>query len=377
MSKILTHTLSASLKEHTELSETRQETLSWLIILIIRLGTVCLWRLAAHVDSPALTASTERRLRRFFQHVRFNEALVARLVVHLSGIANKPWELALDRTNWKFGRCHINILMLGIVHDGVCVPLLWSMLPKAGNSSAAERIDLMERLYRIFPDREILRITGDREFISDVWVRWLQDNGIPFVLRLKDNMYIWNDDHVPVPLSRLAHGLKKEERLILKGRWYLGKKHDPDSTAARIVILRLKTGELLILFTSGRPQAALAQYRKRWRIETLFSCLKSRGLGLEDTHMTNPEKLSTLLAVLAIAFCLAFKAGLWAVRREPSPTKKHGFPARAIFAIGLNVLRKFFAAASHAQIKNLFRDLTAQKIPRKPLPVNVFQKGVR
>lgn len=372
MSKIFTQTLSATLKDHTDLSGTRQETLSWLVILIIRFGTVCLWRLAAHVDSPALTASTERRLRRFFQYVRFDEAHIARLVVHLSGLANRPWELALDRTNWQFGKCDINILMLGIVHDGVCVPLLWSMLPKAGNSNAGERIDLMKRMRRIFPDQEILRLSGDREFIGGAWIGWLQDNDIPFVLRLRDNMHVWNEKHVPVPLSRLAQGLGKGQRLILKGLWRLGKDRDAGAPAARIAILRLKTGELLILFTSSRPQAALARYRKRWQIETLFSCLKSRGLGLEDTHMINPDKLSTLIAVLAIAFCLAFKAGLWAARDKPPTVKKHGFPARAVFAMGLDVLRKIFAVATHALIKNLLRSLTAQKIPRKPLPVNVF-----
>ena len=372
MSKIFTQALSASLKEHTNLSETRQETLGWLVILIVRLGTVCLWRMAAHVDSPALTASTERRLRRFFQHVRFDEALIARLVVRLMGLGNKPWELALDRTNWKFGRCEMNILMLGIVHNGVCVPLLWSMLPKAGNSNAGERIDLIRRMRTIFPDQTILRITGDREFIGNVWIRWLKESGVPFVLRLKDNMHIWNEDHVPVPLSRLAQRLKKGESLILKRQWCLGQSRDPQSPDARIVIMKLKTGELLILFASGNPRKALADYRKRWQIETLFSCLKKRGLGLEDTHMTNPEKLSTLIAVLAIAFCLAFKAGLWAVRNKPPTVKKHGFPARATFAMGLDVLRKFFAAANITQTKNLIRSLTAQKIPRKPLPVNLF-----
>ncbi len=372
MSKIFTQTLSTSLKDHIDLSETRLETLGWLVRLIIHMGTVCLWRLAAHVNSPALNSSTERRLRRFFQYVRFDETLIARLIVHLMGLSGKPWELALDRTNWKFGKCHINILMLGIVHNGVCVPLLWTMLCKAGNSNAAARTDLLGRMRRIFPDQKILRITGDREFIGNEWICWLRNNDIPFVLRLKENMHIWNEAHVPMPLSRKAHVLKKGERLFLKGRWSLGQVRDPSAVAAKIVIMRLKTGELLILFTSDNPRKALAQYRKRWQIETLFSCLKKRGLGLEDTHMTNPEKLSTLIAVLAIAFCLVFKAGLWGARIKPPQTKSHGFPARAIFAMGLDVLRKVFAAASPAQIKNLIHDLWRIKNPRKPLPVNVF-----
>jgi len=136
--------------------------------------------------------------------------------------------------------------------------------------------------------------------------------------------------------------------------------------------MRLKTGELLILFTSGRPQKALAAYRKRWRIETLFSCLKSRGLGLEDTHMTNPKKLSTLLAVLAIAFVLAFKAGVWAAGNKRPRAKTHGRPERSVFAMGLDVLRKTLAMASPAQINRLFLALWNTKNPRKPLPVNVF-----
>jgi hypothetical protein len=372
MHKSLTQTLSTSLKEHTDLSETRRETLLWLVILFIRLGTVCLWRLAAHVDSPAKKDSVYRRLVRFFQHVRFDEAVIARLAVHLMGLADKPWELALDRTNWQFGKTHINILMLGIVHNGVCVPLLWRVLDKAGNSNASERIELLARMLRIFPDQEILRIFADREFIGNRWIGWLQENRIPFVLRLKDNMHVWNEGHACVSLSRMAGGLKKGEKLTLKGRWRLGQRCEENAPAARIVIMKLGNGELLILFASGRPQSALAAYRRRWRIETLFSCLKCRGLGMEDTHMTNPEKLATLLAVLTIAFCLTFKTGLQAARTRPPHAKLHGFPARSVFAMGLDALRKIFAAASPAQIQNLFRDLWSVKNPRKPLPVNVF-----
>jgi hypothetical protein len=185
-------------------------------------------------------------------------------------------------------------------------------------------------------------------------------------------MHVWNDDHVPVPLSRLAQGLKKREHLVLKGRWRIGQNCHPAAPAAGIALMRLKTGELLILFSSGRPRTALAQYRRRWQIETLFSCLKKRGLGLEDTHMTHPEKLSTLLAVLAIAFCLAFKAGLWAARIKPPPAKAHGYRARALFAMGLDVWRKLFATATPVQIKNMIRDLWTTTNYRKGLAINVL-----
>lgn len=44
MSESLTKALSALLKEHVSLWRTRQETLSILVILILRFGTVSLWR---------------------------------------------------------------------------------------------------------------------------------------------------------------------------------------------------------------------------------------------------------------------------------------------------------------------------------------------
>jgi hypothetical protein len=46
----------------------------------------------------------------------------------------------LDRTNWKFGSKDINILALAIVYQGFAFPLLFTMMPKFGNSSTSERI---------------------------------------------------------------------------------------------------------------------------------------------------------------------------------------------------------------------------------------------
>ena len=60
-------------------------------------------------------------------------AELAAFVVKLLGVA-PPWTLALDRTNWKVGRVDINILMLSIVWRGIGFPVVWLVLPKAGNS---------------------------------------------------------------------------------------------------------------------------------------------------------------------------------------------------------------------------------------------------
>jgi len=269
MQRSLTKCLSQSLEGHISLWRTRRETLVWLVALIIQTGTVSLWRLAGHVDTRAQTLSVHRRFERFFQYVRLDEGCVARLIVHIMGLSGKPWHLALDRTNWKFGRCHINILMLGIIHEKVCIPLFWVLLGKAGNSNAGERTDLMGKLNKAFPDQPIASLSGDREFIGETWLHWLESHGVPFVLRLKENMFIWKEGYVPVTLSAHARHLQKRQTLILKGTWYLGRDPLKATTPIKIAMMRLKTGEMLIVAASRiRIKTALPIYRKRWGIET-------------------------------------------------------------------------------------------------------------
>ena len=59
----------------------------------------------------------------------------------------------------------------------------------------------------------------------------------------------------------------------------------------------------MIVVSNKNFPDAIFLYRWRWGIETLFSCLKSRGFCMEDTHMTDPRKIEKLMFVLAIGVC--------------------------------------------------------------------------
>ncbi len=343
MEKQFNNALSCEVIKHIGLTGTRQQTLVWLVGLIMRYGTVCLWRLAAQVGTAAQTDSVRRRFYRFFQFVRLDDEIVARMVVGLLGLAGRPWALAMDRTNWKFGKTSINILMLSVVWNGLGVPLLWTLLPTAGNSKTSARTRLLDRLRRVFPDMKIAALTGDREFIGDGWIRYLARRKIPFVLRLRENQQVMRTGYAPMSLATLAQKLKCGDTQIVKGHCRLGPEANARSPLLRLVLLRLKTGELLALACAGNPRRALARYRQRWTIETLFSNIKTRGFDLEATHLTAPEKLSTLLAVLALAVTLTVKAGAAITRARPVPLKKHGYQARSTFALGLDWLRKLMA----------------------------------
>lgn len=66
-------------------------------------------------------------------------------------LSHEPlFRLTMDRTNWKFGKQSINVLVLAVVYHGVAFPLLFRLLPRFGNSNTDERIELVERYIRLF-----------------------------------------------------------------------------------------------------------------------------------------------------------------------------------------------------------------------------------
>ncbi|PZV02197.1 MAG: hypothetical protein DCF32_15315 [Leptolyngbya sp.] len=126
-----------------------------------------------------------------------------------------------------------------------------------------------------------------------------------------------------------------EQRVLSDKRWVWGRR-------VYVVATRLEDGELLILATGHRPQSALADYRLRWGIETLFAALKTRGFNLESTHFRHAERLSTLIALLALAFCWAMLTGLWQHQQHPIPLKTHERRAKSLFRYGCDFLRRTF-----------------------------------
>jgi Transposase DDE domain len=373
MQSIFSNALSSAVANHLGLSATRRETLSWLALLIMQHGTISLWRLAAHVASAAQIASVRRRFYRFFQFVRLDSTLAARVVVELLGLSGKSWVLAIDRTNWDFGKTTINILMISVTWNGIGIPLLWMLLPTAGNSNTSERSELLDRLRSAFPDLKIAALMGDREFIGDAWMAYLQRANIPFIMRLRENQHVLRAGYVALPISVIAQHLKIGDKMIVKGNCRLGRANESLSASVRLVITRLASGELLALACSGRARHALARYRQRWTIETLFGNLKTKGFALEATHLTDPNKLCTLLALLAFTMALTAKTGVAKARLHAIPIKKHGRRAWSLFALGLQTLRKIFAAARPDQIIVFLAELLSPKLPLKPLLALAFR----
>lgn len=331
--------LVETLGRHFLLGKSRLLTLAVLIAGLVQSRTVNLSHLAVHMSGPARYASKYRRLQRFFQFVRLDQAVTARLVVCLLNL-ERPKILALDRTNWKIGSRDINILMLAIVTRRFRVPLLFTLLPHQGNSDMAQRIALMRRYLGLFDASSIKCLLADREFIGAEWMDFLNQNNIPFVIRVKIDMTVTFDDGRTWSLATLLrHRRARGGTVIGKARvnGTAGATSEPVCLAAK----RLDDEWLIVATNRNDPRQALNDYRKRWGIECLFGDAKTRGLNIEDTHITDPRKLASLIVILILAITWAYRCATQAMGMKAIPRKSHGRRHKSWFRIGFDALREW------------------------------------
>ena len=105
--------LSEKLSPHVGLGNSRRETLSLLTLAMLGARTTNLSVPASERTASASTASTYRRLQRFFQHANPGADRAAPGLAGLAGLKG-PMTLILDRLSWKVGRKEINLLVLAV-----------------------------------------------------------------------------------------------------------------------------------------------------------------------------------------------------------------------------------------------------------------------
>jgi Transposase DDE domain len=323
--------LEQTLLENLPWNRARIKFVARFLLALYAVRTVNLSILADAFSGPAQVESHYKRLQRFLRQFEVPYAELAEFVVNLLGVPG-PYTLALDRTNWKVGAVDLNILMLSIVYRGAGIPVVWIVLPKAGASDTTERVTVMEIFLDLFGAQNIACLLGDREFVGRAWFGFLKRHRINFQMRLHRDTSVRNGRGQQVQAWRLFCRTCLNRPLIIP---------EPRRMWGMELYLsgcRLRHGEYLILASAELSEQPQEQYRMRWGIETLFAAMKSRGFNLEDTHLRDAERLSRLLALLALAFTWAFVVGLWQANVKELKLKKHGYPPKSIFRRGLNIL---------------------------------------
>ena len=139
--------LQLLLSKYLNLSGHNLECLSLFAIGLFIVQTVNLVKLAKTFSTATKFESNYKRLQRFIRRLKFTDKALFLMICKVFEL-NGPLTLCMDRTNWKFGKIHINYLVVSIAYKGVSIPFVWRLLTdkKRGNSDFEDRCHLFDRL---------------------------------------------------------------------------------------------------------------------------------------------------------------------------------------------------------------------------------------
>lgn len=329
------HTLSQLLHNHFDWHPARINTLAQSILSLVVTGSVTLKHLAQGFQNEAALPSSIRRLQRFFKEQPFDFHLFAVLIYTLSNIGKQKVCIALDRTNWDFGIFPINFLFITVIWGKISIPIVWSLLGKEGNSNTAERIDLVKKFLKIIPTSQILCFLGDREFIGKEWFDFLNENNIPFAMRIKSSTKVRHSNGGSVPIKNLFYCLQIREYLQIDTKIW--------GIQVQISGMKLPDGKWLII---ASPQ------------KLDLDILETKGFNFERTHLKENNKLLKLIAIAVLAFILSVKIGEFREEEKSIPIKNHGRPLYSIFTYGLDWLRFVLLKNQKSQKLSLFKTMS-------------------
>jgi len=320
-------------------------------------------------------ASNYKRLIRFFQipdeekkDLIKSLLCVGFCLLGLKGI--RPKYITLDGTSWNLGNKKIHLITLAIVIKGVSIPICWEELDKKGTSNYKERKALFDKAFEWYNLKGMI-LLADREYIGEKWFKYLKDNGLGFVIRLKEKIYkSYVDDQRGQNCKNFGHqkwrqiGLKREAKKkryratgVSKQIEILGDRY------TYVVFKNPKKGaeEELVYFLSTlkAKKKIVAAYPNRWTIECCFKNLKSNGFNLEELNFKQSTKIKMMMAIVSFLYILCIHQGLLEYRNMKKSDIKIYASGKTTLAVSVFKKGKAILAGKFYHLVSFIRYLTA------------------
>lgn len=321
------------------LKDWHRDRISFMVLYIfalIKTRSVNSNNIATVLNPGAKAESNQRRIENFFALQEISYEIIALLILTILPV--KRYKISIDRTNWQFGEKDINVFMLCVNYQGIGIPVFWTCLDKKGNSNTEERMDLLEAFISIFGQAKVKYLLADREFVGQEWFKYLINKKIPFYIRVRENFYLQDFD----AKVRIKFLFDRPVPRAYKGGKICGVKLNIAGRRLSKVERKEKHEELLIVVTNepiSSTSEVLSTYKQRWEIETLFRAYKKKGFNLEETHITEPERIRKLVALLSLSLVWCYKMGIKCdACYQAIEIKKHGYKQCSYVKYGLDIL---------------------------------------
>ena len=335
--KMYAHLLNKFKENHPEWKAGLLKNTLLMVALVLDRQTVCLWKLKGGVGKFLGNTQTDsrshyQRIKRWFWSSLEQKYVWLILLETSAGLLKKMTEIIIiDGTSWQWGGQTYHFLTLSVLYKGVAIPIWWIELGRLGISNQKQRKTLFIGALKVL---KLLGKTliGDREYIGNLWLKYLKDNGLSFVIRLRDKNYQEATNARGKSIEKKAKkriGQAFSKHFELNGESYFFVLTAYKDRSGKIEILRLIT-------TLSNANKAVELYKLRYRIESLFKHLKSNGFDLEALHLQSSRKVRLMRTLVILAYTLSIIYGLKSYKRKYPPLK-HGAPAMSVFRVGIEL----------------------------------------
>lgn len=254
--------------------------------------------IAEKISTATTSESQQKKFSRLCKHkVVDHETYFLPFIQLLLQNATKNGKVMLAMDASTTGRKCVT-LMVSLIYQNRAIPLVWiTVKGKKGHLPEETHLKLLEMVQKIIPENTEVVFLGDGEFDGIQLQQAVLEAQWNYVCRTAKNCIVTDGDE-RFKLSDMDVAPNDIHEIL--GVQMTAKKFGPVNL---IVWWDEGHDEPIYLVTSlSCTVDAYELYRKRFLIETFFSDQKSRGFNLQKSHLSHPDRVSTLL----IASCLAY-----------------------------------------------------------------------
>lgn len=221
-----------------------------------------------------------------------------------------PLMILMDRTMINDT---VNLLSVAVSFGGRALPLGWVVVPHEGNSNLALPPQLLGWVHQCLPAGAEVYLVADREFPSIHLARWIRTQmKVHFVLRIKAGTWV-----------QVNGRWGKAGSLAIRGRsWFWSSvvvtrdRRVADFGVNRLAVWSPGEDEpWSVISDADDPARMEAIDRHRFWIEEVCSDQKRRGLNLERTRITDPDRVHGLVVAVTLAYVWITEVGALVVAR--------------------------------------------------------------
>ncbi len=257
-----------------------------------------------------------QKVRRFLSNKNISPAIVLLpLICLVRPILSKLPEIVLtmDRTDWEKRQKYINILSVAIAYKGRAIPLFWIVLDRKGSSSFEHWKQVLTPVIKGLKQMEWLsaipiHVVADREFASPKLAKWLKEEyNIDSTVRIKRSMYLSEEGKPETKIAILLKDMEKGTCSVMHNQ-----KVTRDCDFLMNILIKWDEGfdePLIVATTLANSEQADKTYAKRAWIEPMHKDWKSNAFDIENTRVTDPKRIETLLIPVAFAYVLSVMEG--------------------------------------------------------------------